>query len=40
VRSVFLRQRGNVRGIRLISYDSLMNYLASLLSEGISGPEE
>jgi len=30
VRSVCLRKRGQVRGTRLISYDSLMAYLNSL----------
>lgn len=30
VRSVVLRKRGALRGIRLISYDSLMKYLAGL----------
>jgi hypothetical protein len=30
VRSVVLRKRGALRGIRLISYDSLMGYLATL----------
>jgi len=30
VRSVVLRRRGALRGIRLISYDSLMRYLAEL----------
>lgn len=30
VKSVVLRQRGALRGIRLINYDSLMNYLAEL----------
>lgn len=30
VKSVVLRKRGALRGIRLISYDSLMNYLAGL----------
>lgn len=30
VKSVVLRKRGSLRGIRLISYDSLMNYLTSL----------
>ncbi len=31
VKSVVLRKRGAVRGIRLISYDSLMGYLAELV---------
>jgi hypothetical protein len=30
VKSVVLRKRGALRGIRLISYDSLMRYLAEL----------
>lgn len=30
VKSVVLRKRGALRGIRLISYDSLMQYLAEL----------
>lgn len=30
VKSVVLRKRGALRGIRLISYDSLMNYLSEL----------
>jgi hypothetical protein len=30
VKSVVIRKRGATRGIRLISYDSLMNHLASL----------
>ncbi len=30
VKSVVLRKRGAVRGIRLINYDSLMQYLAGL----------
>ena len=30
VKSVVLRKRGALRGIRLISYDSLMSYLAQL----------
>ncbi len=30
VKSVVLRKRGAMRGIRLISYDSLMGYLAEL----------
>lgn len=30
VKSVVLRKRGAMRGIRLINYDSLMNYLAGL----------
>jgi hypothetical protein len=30
VKSVVLRKRGALRGIRLISYDSLMSYLATL----------
>ncbi len=30
VKSVVLRKRGALRGIRLISYDSLMQYLAKL----------
>lgn len=30
VKSVVLRKRGAVRGIRLINYDSLMQYLAEL----------
>lgn len=30
VKSVVLRKRGAVRGIRLLSYDSLMTYLAGL----------
>lgn len=30
VKSVVLRKRGALRGIRLISYDSLMNYLDGL----------
>jgi hypothetical protein len=30
VKSVVLRKRGAMRGIRLISYDSLMGYLATL----------
>lgn len=30
VKSVVLRKRGAVRGIRLISYESLMGYLAGL----------
>lgn len=33
VKSVVLRKRGAVRGIRLISYDSLMGYLSSLGNE-------
>ena len=31
VKSVVLRKRGATRGIRLINYDSLMAYLASLI---------
>jgi len=34
VASKVLRQRGNVRGVRLIVYDSLMSYL-----RGLDGPE-
>lgn len=30
VKSVVLRKRGALRGIRLINYDSLMSYLAGL----------
>lgn len=30
VKSVVLRKRGALRGIRLISYDSLMGYLSTL----------
>jgi len=30
VKSVVLRKRGAVRGIRLLNYDSLMQYLAEL----------
>lgn len=30
VKSVVLRKRGAIRGIRLIGYDSLMDYLATL----------
>jgi hypothetical protein len=30
VKSVVLRKRGALRGIRLISYDSLMSFLATL----------
>jgi len=30
VKSVVLRKRGALRGIRLINYDSLMQYLAAL----------
>jgi hypothetical protein len=30
VKSVVLRKRGALRGIRLINYDSLMQYLAEL----------
>lgn len=30
IKSVLLRKRGNLRGTRLISYDSLKNYLDSL----------
>jgi hypothetical protein len=30
VKSVVLRKRGALRGIRLINYDSLMPYLAEL----------
>jgi hypothetical protein len=30
VKSVVIRKRGAVRGIRLVSYDSLMHYLAEL----------
>ena len=30
VKSVVLRKRGELRGIRLISYDSLMGYLSEL----------
>lgn len=30
VKSVVLRKRGALRGIRLVSYDSLMGYLAEL----------
>lgn len=30
VKSVVLKKRGAVRGIRLLSYDSLMTYLAGL----------
>ena len=30
VKSIVLRKRGAMRGIRLISYDSLMGYLAEL----------
>lgn len=33
VHSVTLRRRGSARGVRLISYDSLMTYLASLPSQ-------
>jgi len=33
VKSVVLRKRGAVRGIRLISYDALMNYLNELSEE-------
>jgi hypothetical protein len=31
VKSVVLRKRGALRGIRLISYDSLMSYLSGLV---------
>jgi len=34
VRSVSLRKRGHLKGVRLISYDSLMSYLRSLPSDG------
>ena len=34
VRSVVLRQRGNVRGVRLIVYRSLMDFLHALPSQG------
>ena len=34
VKSISLRRRGSQRGIRLISYDSLMNYLHGLAQDG------
>lgn len=33
VKSIVIRQRGAARGIRLISYDSLMGYLNQLVEE-------
>jgi hypothetical protein len=33
IKSIVLRQRGAARGIRLISYDSLMSYLHTLEAE-------
>jgi hypothetical protein len=33
VKSVVIRKRGAARGIRLVSYDSLMNYLETLAPE-------
>ena len=33
IKSVLLRKRGNIRGTRLLSYDSLLNYLNSLSDE-------
>lgn len=40
VRSHVLRKRGAMRGIRLISYDSLMDYLRSLPADACSLEEE
>jgi hypothetical protein len=34
VKSVSLRNRGQVKAVRLISYDSLMTYLRSFLQDG------
>lgn len=33
IKSVSLRERGQVRGVRLLSYDSLMEYLEALADE-------
>jgi len=35
VKSIVIKKRGATRGIRLVSYDSLMNYLASLEVAGV-----
>ena len=40
VKSHVLRKRGAVRGIRLISYDSLMDYLSNLPASGPEGAAE
>lgn len=42
VKSRVLRKRGNVRGIRLINFDSLMNYINSFdeRGESTSAPDE
>jgi hypothetical protein len=40
VKSVVIRKRGALRGIRLVSYDSLMAHLASLSNDGGEGGED
>ncbi len=35
VKSVVIRKRGALRGIRLVSYDSLMNYLEALAPQSV-----
>jgi hypothetical protein len=35
VKSIVIKKRGATRGIRLVSYDSLMGYLASLEVAGV-----
>ncbi|MDA1067773.1 MAG: hypothetical protein O3C43_14870 [Verrucomicrobia bacterium] len=40
VRSVLIRKRGAMRGVRLIVYDSLMNYLNSFDAHGEKVVEE
>ncbi len=38
VKSVVIRKRGALRGVRLISYDSLMAYLAQLPADAANDP--
>ena len=40
VKSICLRQRGAKRGVRLISYDSLMAYLNAHLEKGATSIDE
>ena len=39
VKSVLIRKRGALRGIRLLAYDSLIGYLKSLERESVDEPE-
>ncbi len=38
VKSIVIRKRGAARGVRLISYDSLMAYLASVTTDPATAP--